>query len=518
MTRENNITVPIIDVPEPENALVTYVYDRFKVDESFQPDRSARRLQVRAVVPLISSALPVGVVGVDAPSPLFLAALDGISPDDGNTEIDTVRQDRLSFGVRLEDVGGEVKRQLDEWAAGKGFRGNSQALWTIDGNGALRQLGINGGFSGDLDTRFAGSLTSGALAEVEREAVSRGPTSNEEIWNFLTKVETEESTVTRLGLVVRIKRTPLFADSNGDFVPVQEEPRLFFVSSAAAELNLVLDALHGFDYQISLQSAYVATLKEQADDTQAFVALLLSRPRTLKARTFNEAPPKVPTDLLAAWDYDQRALRLSWTMPIDRLGTIKALQVFKRASINEPFRLLREFNWNDNQVVWARQSGEIPSRNLFRAGRDRGWFYDNDFRPVAGERAIYALAVITTHGISSPLSLQVLVSWKNAQVGVENSLISRSGAPKHYPNLQLEDRTSSREGIALDVLSLKGAGQVSILFDPEHSALLDERGKVIKDFRESIFSFSAIQHQTLKTQSGTLKTERSTGDPQDPDT
>ena len=205
---------------------------------------------------------------------------------------------------------------------------------------------------------------------------------------------------------------------------------------------------YGATYMYSVRTiakTSITALDDDSDELLTATVLLSSNPSN---RTYvvceENCPPPPPTDLSFRWDYNftrekqsdgnGRAF-ITWTFPPNSQRDIKKFQVFRRSSLDEPFLLIREYDFNDSLAPLPIR--ELPGPGVSeKLSSPRCWFYDDEF--TKNSTFIYAVACIDAHELSSGYSDQFLLSFDVYQNRLMKKLISHSGAPKPYPNMYVE--------------------------------------------------------------------------------
>jgi hypothetical protein len=508
--------VAILDVPEPTNVEFNYAYDLYAPDESFVPNLELRRFILTGVLPQLNT-VPVGITRKDLTREEIEVKIQR-ELDETNLENvlnfeESLRiEDTIVFSNDLREIKKDALSVLSEWALERGLRGDPVSLFAEETGlsfaGFENDEFREGYIAAEIPARFSGSATEGLLGNIQDIAQKDEILDEESFWRIVSAAPPQTPLfVSRLGLWIEGFRKPMWKVAD----PERLRPRVFLLGPSP-EFNLTLEALHGYENKFSVRGLYLLTLldpneSERPENKKRFFALCASRPRLKTLESFVYERPSPPLDLAATWDYDQSALRLRWNHPFDPKNVIKRVQLLKRLGPDEPYTLLREWDWNDNQVDWPREGREEIPRGLVKRERPLGWFYDINFKSRPGSLAHYALATTTTHGVSSTYSIQITTRWLNAQKGVVNSLLSRSGAPKAYPNLLLENNAARREGITSDVLKVNGVGALQIFFDPETTKVEGEAGEELRDYRKNKWLISTLQHETLESDWLILSTE-----------
>lgn len=508
--------VAILDVPEPTNIRFEYVYDSYVSDESFVADQERRRFVLTGRLPqlnTVSFGLTTKTFNRDQVENKMQTSIEANSLEGQLNLEESLRiEDTFVLSNDIHEIKRDALNLLSSWAAESGLRGDPIALFAEETGltfaGFEDEEFREGFLAAELPARFSGSATNGLLNEIQEYALKDEPLDEETFWRISAAAPPQTPLfVSRIGLWIESNRRPLWKNAEIEKLP----PQIFFLGNNP-EFSLNINALHGYEYKFAVRSLYLLTLlninqKGEIEEKQRYYSFCASRPRFNTLDSFVYERPQPPQDLQTTWDYDQNALRLRWNLPQDPKKVIKRIQLFKKTEVDQPYKLLREWDWNDNQVLWPREGREEIPRTVQKREKPLGWWYDTNFKPKPGNIAHYALTTTTTHGISSTYSIQISTRWLNAQKGVINSLLSRSGAPKAYPNLLLENLTARREGITTDVLSVEGIGKFQVLFDPECTIIENESGEKIRDYRQKKWLISTLQHETLKSNWTLLKTE-----------
>lgn len=242
-----------------------------------------------------------------------------------------------------------------------------------------------------------------------------------------------------------------------------------------------------FDPQVRYAGTYGYRIKAvyfveiQAQDIQThqniLVGFLVSSQSSTEVRVTTEEfqPPPPPADFNMSWDYGERALRLLWNLPVNSQRDIKYIQVFRRNTIQEPFALLRMWDFNDSLVndpstgfvIGYHETPDVHSvvKDQNVPPRPTGVFLDRDFKKES--KFIYAVAAIDAHGFSSPLSIQLEASFDKFANKLIKKLISHGGAPKPYPNAYLN------QDAFVDTIKDSGHSKLLVIFNPDFIKLFD---------------------------------------------
>lgn len=206
--------------------------------------------------------------------------------------------------------------------------------------------------------------------------------------------------------------------------------------------------------------AIVHTEQINAACSQSLLAtcFMASEGKLFSVNCLERIPPPPPTNLRATFDFETLVPRISWQFPVNKQRDIKRFQIFKRFSINEPFVLLHEYDF-DNSLIKTPVAEVASSEKVIVMNRPRTYYIDTSHKE--GEKPIYAIACVDAHGMSSNFSPQVMVERDRYTNVVKRTIISRANAPKPYPNIYLNTDTFK------DAIKVSGYDRVHLIFDPE---------------------------------------------------
>lgn len=206
----------------------------------------------------------------------------------------------------------------------------------------------------------------------------------------------------------------------------------------------------------------------ESDDFIAISFLVSSKPSNrIVTVTEERVPPPPPADFNVSFDYQQDALRLMWNFPVNTQRDIKKFQIFRRSSIEEPYELIKQYDFDDSVVRTAPR--EFPDQQLVEyLDSPRNYYIDREF--TRDSSYIYTLCAIDAHEYSSNYTTQFLVSFNRFENRIEKQVISLSGAPKAYPNAYLLRDTF------VDTIKDSGHKSVKIVFNPEFLTVINNNG------------------------------------------
>lgn len=232
---------------------------------------------------------------------------------------------------------------------------------------------------------------------------------------------------------------------------------------------------YGSIYYYLIKSVYLVDVLATDRETKQnlLVSFLVSskESREQEVKTVETIPPPPPADFDLAWDYGERALRCTWNLPTNPQQDIKYIQLFRRASVYEPFQLIKMWDFNNSQTKVP--LSEYPLPELYhKVPSFVGFYLDKEF--TKDSKFIYAVCAIDAHAFTSNYSIQFEVSFDKYANKLIKKLISLSGAPKQYPNAFLNADSF------VDSIQDSGHKNVKIVFNPEYIELFNKEGSNLR--------------------------------------
>lgn len=267
--------------------------------------------------------------------------------------------------------------------------------------------------------------------------------------------------------------------------------------------TILLDVINptsiGFlDFKVKVDSKYeywtttvykLKTITIAENTGQVICASILLRSNqsdVLTTNCLNEIPPEPPTDFDARWDYQRRALILSWNFPVDVKRNIKYFQVYRRSNVFESFELMVEYDFNDNLKKIDRKE---VTESLLHKKIDNPILIFEDSMFNKDSKYVYAVATVDAYGMVSNYSQQIEVSFDRLKNKLIKNVISASGAPRQYPNLLLENIFFG------DLLKTSNKKRLKVYFDPEYLKLKDKNDNtfnLLKYKGEGIYTINVL--------------------------
>lgn len=181
-------------------------------------------------------------------------------------------------------------------------------------------------------------------------------------------------------------------------------------------------------------------------------------------------PPQPPEDLYFKLENDA-SLFIGWRFPLNKQRDIKKFQIFRRPALDEPFEILAELDFDDSFEPFVSTEG-IPSKYIHKKRYPATYFVDKDYN--VNSKFIYSIVSIDAHGLSSNYSSQFEVSVNQFTESLNVKPVSRSGAPKPYPNLML------LSDFFPDLIKDSNHSKMTIYFNPSYTDLTDNNNNSLK--------------------------------------
>ena len=169
-------------------------------------------------------------------------------------------------------------------------------------------------------------------------------------------------------------------------------------------------------------------------------------------------PPKAP-DGLRFYLMPSKDLVVEWDFPVNPTDDIKRFQVFRRKTINDPFELFCELDFDDSVEPHPRAEN-IPFYAIKKLDQPKTCVTDPVFE--LDSKFIYAVCSVDAHDLSSGYSEQFSVHFDKFQAHLITELVSEKNAPKPYPNFVL------RSQLTEDTMRDSEHSSLTCYFDPEY--------------------------------------------------
>jgi hypothetical protein len=248
------------------------------------------------------------------------------------------------------------------------------------------------------------------------------------------------------------------------------------IGSKSISKHLDLNVKYGSKYVYSIRAITklnIVAIDVESNVPALIICLLSSNSSSKKIIECIElVNPPSPTDLDFSWGYGDDSLMIHWTFPPNPQRDIKAFQVFRRSSLNMPFELIKQFDFNDSDKKVFHFSENVLSQLNEKLTSAKTFFVDEQFNKKSDY--IYTVCSIDAHGLSSNYSPQFRVKFSTSENSITKELISRSGAPKQYPNFFVENKGTVEVG----KISGSSFRRMNLFFTPQCINLMRKNRKI----------------------------------------
>jgi len=224
------------------------------------------------------------------------------------------------------------------------------------------------------------------------------------------------------------------------------------------------------------------------DEIVVAVIMIASSGVMLKVQCTENIPPDPPGNISFKYDYQNDNLMIFWEEPLNPQRDVVRYQIFRRNSIDVPFTLIREFDF-DKSTSRVQPVEVAPEDLILKMNGARKFFRDLEFTKTS--KYIYSITCVDARGFTSNYSSQFEVSFSVGENKLKTKLVSKKDAPKPYPNLYLN------QDLFVDTMKDSGHSRLRIFFDPEYYDVFRTTGQVETFEWEGKILSSTKQTQSL---------------------
>jgi hypothetical protein len=256
------------------------------------------------------------------------------------------------------------------------------------------------------------------------------------------------------------------------------ESKLIDVISPGASSYVDYKVKLGAQYSYWLHAVYLVVTTALTSDTGDILrAEILFQSKPSNASTvflFDDVPPEPPADFNVRWDYQNNNLVLSWVFPVNPRQDVKYFQVFRRETIEQPFELLMEYDFNDSLKQPVRFENVLENLTK-KLTSPYNVYVDTAFKKDS--KYIYAVACVDARGLVSNYSHQFEATFDKIKNVLIKKSISPQGAPRQYPNIFI------KQNFFQDLILTSKKRRANIYFDPEYLKLKSIDGSIVDAVR-----------------------------------
>jgi hypothetical protein len=181
--------------------------------------------------------------------------------------------------------------------------------------------------------------------------------------------------------------------------------------------------------------------------------------------TIEKVPPRPPENLKIVYDNAEKAPLIMWDHPFNKQRDVKRFQVLRRKTIQDPFELIVEYDFDNSEVRYDSIEKVTPNLRI-KIKNPTFYHFDSEFKK--DETWIYTLRSVDAHGLTSDYSEQLETKFNRFSNKIDVRLISTRGAPAQMPNAKLINR------LFTPTIKDSNHRRVKIYFDPEYLQLYED--------------------------------------------
>ena len=232
------------------------------------------------------------------------------------------------------------------------------------------------------------------------------------------------------------------------------------------------NVIYGATYEYSVHTIALVGAKDADRRGRYQNFLLLSKDsKKLVIECEERKPPPPPDDV--NFKFLDSSMLVNWQLPIETddknipVNDIKYAQIFRRSSLEEPFSLVRMYDFNDSLQVVPLEEHIPPERIKVTHQNDTSLEVD---LPDRGQYFIYTVVCVDAHGNSSFLGPQFAVFLDPLnQPKIEH--VAYPGSPKQYPNMTVLNDAFE------DSIRVSSYNKMKIYHNPNFTVLLNGKNR-----------------------------------------
>lgn len=300
--------------------------------------------------------------------------------------------------------------------------------------------------------------------------------------------EKDDFRVTHIGYVV--EKIELFSDERTSKV---HDNIIIYSSNTSSYVDLKVryGALYVYKIRALYKIRYPAIVNDATMQSKFVESIVASTPEIAYVETTENVAPPPPVELRFVWDYDRfnpltadfdpiankpypntgvrGSLMISWALPVNSQMDIKKFQLFRRKSIDDPFELIKMFDFDNSVIKFPHPETTIDSYLIQQSIIERKnkpaisvpimKYYDDEFLKTS--EYVYCVASTDAHGLVSNYSEQFKVRFDAVSNKLMLNFVSIAGAPRQYPNMYLQ------QDLFLDTIKSANKKNLHVYLTPE---------------------------------------------------
>lgn len=288
----------------------------------------------------------------------------------------------------------------------------------------------------------------------EDEASNRKRQAAKEQLDALFSNEGYKSTIRIIGYVI----DKYFIDDFGnkktyDPIIIDDEAFTNFVDNKV---------LYGVTYYYKISTLFEYIIPFTADPGKYKFARMLIKGDydIISVKTVESIPPQPPEDFFVRYLPLEKGVSLTWARDLGSTQDVIRYIVFKRKTINEPFKAIAYINFAPQSLPLQEPKFSFDSSvEIINDEYSRSMFIDKKFD--LSEKAIYAVIAGDAHELYSNYSAQLEAKYDRRTNKLVVRQASFAGAPIPYPNFYVNQSLFEK------AIFSEHSKQISLVFDPD---------------------------------------------------
>ena len=253
---------------------------------------------------------------------------------------------------------------------------------------------------------------------------------------------------------------------------------------------------YGKEYFYIVYPTYVVSIPTKLDYHFVDNFIVCDSPYiTNKIECKEFARPLPPNSIRFKFNKKTNCLDLTWKKPENPQGDTKGYQIFKRNSLEEPYKLLKQIEFYSENDFYTRNKNIVSADVHDTKGQEINFYSDMEFNQ--NKIQMYAICSLDAHGYSSNYSTQIAVMYDFYEKKCITDLISESGAPLHMPNVFIKRKTKffdNDDYITTNLPFEEKVKKFTLYATPEYFGVLD--GEKIERVLEDKYKFNIYKLET----------------------
>ena len=192
---------------------------------------------------------------------------------------------------------------------------------------------------------------------------------------------------------------------------------------------------YGKSYKYLVYPVFLATFPKKNDYHIVHEILICDSPYVVNIKCEEFEKPEAPEKLFFNYVRNQNKIILDWSQPHNVKNDIKGYYVFKRYSLEKPYKLIGVIDFTDEENIFQVNQTNVAESVIEKYKNHTLSFTDIDYDP--NRISIYSVCSFDAHGNFSNYSEQLSVVYDFARKSLLVNFVSSANAPLHMPNINI---------------------------------------------------------------------------------